>query len=151
VTIVPTSAAKQAEAILRKFALSYPEAREEFPWGERVVKVRGKVFVFLGCPGDGLHMSVKLPESGVLALTLPFTSPTGYGLARSGWVTARFGGRDKPPVEVLRAWIDESFRAVAPKKLVAALPAVTPAARAGDQPANRTVARARPRRAKSGG
>jgi hypothetical protein len=33
---------------LRTYALTFPEAREDFPWGERVVKVREKVFVFLG-------------------------------------------------------------------------------------------------------
>jgi predicted DNA-binding protein (MmcQ/YjbR family) len=146
------NAAKQAEAVLRRFALSYPEAREDFPWGERVVKVRNKVFVFLGCPDDGLHMSVKLPRSGVLALTLPFTSPTGYGLARGGWVTARFGARDKPPVDVLRAWIDESYRAVAPKRLAAALPAVAPTARASQGRARPTAisdARSRPKRPRS--
>ena len=39
-------AALQAE--LRAFALSLPGAGEHFPWGERVVKVNGKIFVFLG-------------------------------------------------------------------------------------------------------
>ena len=34
------------------------------------------------------------------ALSLPFVTPTGYGLAKSGWVTATFTARDKPPVEV---------------------------------------------------
>jgi predicted DNA-binding protein (MmcQ/YjbR family) len=112
-----------AEAALRSHALSYPEAHEDFPWGERVVKVRGKVFVFLGRPeAGGLAMSVKLPGSAGLALGLPFASPTAYGLGKSGWVTARFGPRERPPVELLRHWIDESFRAVAPKTLVAALP-----------------------------
>ena len=48
-----------AEAALRSHALSYPEAREDFPWGERVIKVRGKVFAFLGRPEDGLSLSVK--------------------------------------------------------------------------------------------
>jgi hypothetical protein len=56
-----------------------------------------------------------------MALSLPFASPTGYGLGKSGWVTARFTARDKPPVEMLRKWIDESYRAVAPKELVQAL------------------------------
>ena len=36
------------ERALRAHALAYPGAREAFPWGERVVKVGGKVFVFLG-------------------------------------------------------------------------------------------------------
>ena len=112
------SAAKE----LRKFALSFPEAVEDFPWGERVAKVKGKVFVFLGCdpaPEGPIGLSVKLPESGAEALDLPFAKPTGYGLGKSGWVTARFEPGEKPPVEILKAWIRESYRAVAPKKLVA--------------------------------
>jgi predicted DNA-binding protein (MmcQ/YjbR family) len=115
---------KRPEAkLLRDFALSFPEAYEEFPWGERVAKVKGKVFVFLGMDGDELGLSVKLPQSGMLALGLPFASPTGYGLGKAGWVTARFAKREKAPVDLLRSWIDESYRAVAPKKLVAALAA----------------------------
>jgi predicted DNA-binding protein (MmcQ/YjbR family) len=87
-----------------------------------VVKVRGKVFVFLGRPEEGgLGLSVKLPGSATLALDLPFATPTGYGLGKSGWVTARFPPRAKPPLALLKQWIDESYRAVAPKRLVAQL------------------------------
>jgi predicted DNA-binding protein (MmcQ/YjbR family) len=109
--------------VLRAFALGFPEAYEDFPWGERVAKVKGKVFVFLGMDGDTLGLSVKLPQSAMLALGLPFASPTGYGLGKAGWVTAKFGKGEKAPVDLLRAWIDESYRAVAPKKLVTALSA----------------------------
>jgi predicted DNA-binding protein (MmcQ/YjbR family) len=90
-------------AALREFALQYPEAREDFPWGERVAKVRDKVFVFLGRDDEDLGVTVKLPSSGLMALGLPFASPTGYGLGKSGWVTARFGPGDKPPVELFAA------------------------------------------------
>jgi predicted DNA-binding protein (MmcQ/YjbR family) len=116
------SSAKRGEVILRGFALSYPSAYEDFPWGERVIKVAKKIFLFLGVASDGLHISVKLPQSAGLALSLPFASPTGYNLGRSGWVTARFGARENPPLAVLRQWIDESYRAVAPRRLVASLP-----------------------------
>jgi len=110
--------------VLREFALSLPGATEDFPWGERVAKVGGKVFVFLGAdpvPGGPLSLSVKLPVSGSEALDLPFTKPTGYGLGKSGWVTAAFEDGEPPPVGVLRTWILESYRAVAPKKLAAEL------------------------------
>ena len=107
---------------LRRFALSYPGAWEDNPWGERVAKVGKKVFVFLGKADTALSISVKLPRSATLALGLPFTSPTGYGLAKSGWVTAHFDrGGVRPPIEVLKQWIDESYRAVASRKLVEAL------------------------------
>jgi len=112
---------KRVEAALREHALSFPEAREDFPWGERVVKVASKVFVFLGRAEGGLSMSVKLPGSATFALGLPFASPTGYGLGKSGWVTARFEAGERPPVDLLKRWIDESYRAVAPKRLAARL------------------------------
>ena len=114
---------KAAAAALRAFALAYPGAREEFPWGERVAKVGKKVFVFMGmADGDELGLSVKLPASAEMALLLPFAEPTGYGLGKSGWVSARFGPKDDPPLPLLRAWIDESYRAIAPRTLVAKLP-----------------------------
>jgi predicted DNA-binding protein (MmcQ/YjbR family) len=109
---------------LREYALSFPGATEDFPWGERVAKVKGKVFVFLGAdpvPGGPIGFSVKLPASGQDALDLPFTKPTGYGLGKSGWVSATFEAKDDPPLEILKGWIRESYCAVAPRKLVAEL------------------------------
>ena len=107
---------------LRAFAMGLPEATEDFPWGDRVAKVNGKVFVFLGLdpvPGGPIGLSLKLPDSHEEALDLPFTRPTAYGLGKSGWVTATFQPGQEPPVEILKTWIAESYRAIAPKKLVA--------------------------------
>jgi len=111
---------------LRDYAMTFPGATEDFPWGERVAKVNGKVFVFLGCepangPAGEMGLSVKLPVSCEEALELPFTKPTGYGLGKAGWVSASFAAKDAPPVGILKAWIEESYRAVAPKKLLADL------------------------------
>lgn len=114
---------------LRDFALGLPGATEDFPWGERVAKVGGKVFVFLGgdpVPGGPLGLSVKLPETAEDALGLPFTKPTGYGLGKSGWVSATFEPGDEPPVGILETWILESYRAIAPKKLLAELEGSSP-------------------------
>lgn len=111
------------EMALRETGMGYPEVTEEFPWGHRTLKVKGKAFVFLTLTGEGLSMSMKLPQSNGAALMLPFVQPTGYGLGKSGWVSATFGARDTPPLDMLRKWLDESYRAVAPKKLVARLDA----------------------------
>ena len=139
-----------AEAALRKHALGKPEATEHFPWGERAIKVKGKVFLFMFGDPTRLSLSTKLPDSSGVALMLPFAQPTGYGLGKAGWVTAIFDGDgDAPPVELLCAWIDESYRAVAPAKLAKALdaaPATTP--RAPRSPASRP-ARAAPRPARA--
>jgi predicted DNA-binding protein (MmcQ/YjbR family) len=130
---------------LRAFALSLPDAAEDFPWGERVAKVRGKVFVFLGAdpvPGGVLGLSVKLPESADAALAMPFAKPTAYGLGKSGWVTATFEAARAIPVAVLEGWILESYRAVAGPRLSARL-AEQP--RGGSRATSSRPSRGRPR------
>ncbi|HWH17075.1 MAG TPA: MmcQ/YjbR family DNA-binding protein [Allosphingosinicella sp.] len=107
---------------LRRHGLGLPEATEDFPWGHSALKVRNKTFVFLNIAEEELSLSVKLPVSRDFALIFDFAEPTGYGLGRSGWVTARFHPTDEPDLDLLMRWIRESYRAVAPKKLSAQLP-----------------------------
>ena len=104
---------------LAAHALALPEAHEDFPWGERVAKVRKKVFVFFGREEMAVRFSVKLPHSAPFALDLSCAAPTGYGLGRSGWVTVTLASGDEAPLNQLKSWIDESYRAVAPRKLAA--------------------------------
>ena len=108
---------KQIFDRLRKKALAYPGATEDHPWGETAIKVNGKVFIFLGDDSAGF----KLPNSRDMAHDLPFAEPTHYGLGKHGWVTAHFDGKKKPSIDLLEAWLDESYRAVAPKKMIAEL------------------------------
>ncbi len=121
------------ELALRDHAMSYPEAHEDHPWGHVAIKVKGKAFVFLGGEKDAkeLSMSVKLPQSRDMAVDLPFAEPTGYGLGKSGWVTFNFPAEDKPPLDPLKRWVLESYRAVAPKRLLAELEAQQPWTRVG--------------------
>ena len=110
------------EEMLRRHGLRKPEATEAFPWGHRALKVRNKAFAFIVGEDDGsVTVSVKLPRSGYQALALPFVKPTEYGLGRAGWVTACI-----PPSASTRGiyarqaldWLDESYAAVAPKRLL---------------------------------
>jgi predicted DNA-binding protein (MmcQ/YjbR family) len=111
---------QKAKAELRKHALTYPETTEDFPWGHSAFKVKGKTFLFtyLNKEEVFLHLSMKLPVSGRTALLFPFASPTEYGLGKSGWVTSKFNGSEQVPIEMLLEWVDESFRAVAPKRVL---------------------------------
>ena len=110
---------RRIERRLIKLALGYPEAWEDHPWGENVVKVGKKIFVFFGVPQkDRLIVCTKLPDSVDFALSFPFAEPAGYGLGKAGWVNAQIGIDDKVDIEMLEDWIDESYRVVAPKKLV---------------------------------
>jgi len=149
----------RAKSTLREHALAYPETHEDFPWGHNAIKVKGKAFLFMAFgikEDDPFSLSVKLPHSAKQALNLPFASPTEYGLGKSGWVTARFNTKHDVPVEMLKEWIDESFRAVAPKRVLAKLgdargpgpttPAATakrPKTRAGGSSASAVASRRR--------
>ncbi len=120
-TVASRSLAGERES-LKAFALGLPGAFEDHPWGESVAKVRGKVFVFFGrASDDDLHFSVKLPESGAQLLSMPFATPTGYGLGKSGWVSVRCAPPQRLPMELMRSFVVESYRAIAPKRLVAQL------------------------------
>jgi predicted DNA-binding protein (MmcQ/YjbR family) len=106
---------------LRAFGLAYPGAHLKSPWpGHLDLAVKDKTFAYLSVEGEPLGISCKLPHSSGVALMLPFCTPTGYGLGKSGWVSAKFEDADID-VAMLKAWIDESYRAQAPKKLVASL------------------------------
>ena len=108
-------------ASIRDFALSLPEASEDHPWGEDVAKVRGKIFVFLGTAGAQVpRITVKLAESHGHALSIEGAEPTGYRLGKSGWVTVPIEN-DGVDLPLLSDWIEESYRIVAPKRLLAAL------------------------------
>ena len=115
--------AKRSEfAQLRAFGLGLPEASEDFPWGHTALKVRGKTFAWLDDEKGALSLTVKLPASRDFALVFDFAEPAGYGLGRSGWISCRFAAAEAPDLDLMRRWIAESYRAVAPRKLAAQLP-----------------------------
>ena len=107
-------------AELEAFALDLPGAFRDTPWDESAVaKVGKKIFVFFGS-GDDARISVKLPDSADHALSLPGAIPTSYGLGRHGWVTVPV---TDTPTELLLDWIEESYRTIATKRLIAELDA----------------------------
>ncbi len=116
---IAKSRSHPAGVAMRKAAFGYPETVEDHPWGHSAFKAAGKkVFCFLDESGKGdFSCSLKLPFRADDALKHKFAEPTGYGLSRSGWVTFRFKASDKPDVAMLLDWLDESWRAIAPKKL----------------------------------
>lgn len=109
---------------LRTFGLGFPGAHTKSPWpGHLDLAVKGKTFAFMSTDGEAFSLTCKLPDSGVAALMFPFASAAAYGLGKSGWVNAKFDDGVTPPADLLpvfREWIEESFRATAPKKLAAA-------------------------------
>ena len=104
---------------IRAEASKYPEAERAFLFGDHeVYRVKKKVFVWLG-DGEkgGVYVGVKLKDSQDAALTLPFTTPMAYGMAKYGWIGAEFP-KGKMPLDLVRSWIAESYRFTAPKTLL---------------------------------
>jgi predicted DNA-binding protein (MmcQ/YjbR family) len=102
---------------LLAYALSLPETSKHHPWGETVVKVNNRIVAFFGTDASpNPVVGMKLTHSHALALAQRGVEPTGYNLGKSGWVTVRIN--DEAPYEMLREWIAESYRAVAPKRLL---------------------------------
>lgn len=113
-------------AKVRAFALTLPGSAEEFPWG-RASSRSARRSSSSSAPHDGSHppgINVKLkdPQLHEHALSVPGAQPSGYGLGGAGWVSVPLTG-DAPAVEVLCDWVEESYRVVAPKRLVTELDA----------------------------
>jgi len=108
------------EADIRSFALSFPNSTEDFPWGESAFKVKGKTFLFMHGSPEKLSMSLKLVASHADAMARPEVKPTGYNLGKSGWVSASYATGAELPLALWKAWIEESWLTVAPKRLSAA-------------------------------
>lgn len=108
---------------LRAWGLTLPGAHIKAPWPDHAdLAVNDKTFAYLST-GDAFQMSVKLRYTAEVALELPFATPTAYGLGKSGWVSFAPDADAIPDIAQLRDWIEESYRAQAPKKLVKELDA----------------------------
>jgi len=107
---------------LRKVALRYPEAQEGTSCGKSAFKARDKAFLFVGMDDDSYNVMVKLRESLAEAARLETKEPGTYSVGGHGWVKATFRHDESPPAGLLERWIDESYRLLVHKQLVALLP-----------------------------
>jgi len=120
---------------IRTFALALPGSQPKSPWpGHDDVAVNDKTFLYLGVDADRVSVGVKLRISGVEALRLPHARPMAYGLGKSGWVSIAFDPSTGPPLETIKRWVMESYRAQAPKRLLKELEAAQPWVAAGGLP-----------------
>lgn len=102
------------------YALDFPEAWEDHPWGSTSIKVRKKVFMFSGLSEDEVFsFSVKLPHTGAEARQdQDNAEPTHYGMGKHGWVSFRYAPGEPHDLDRIKDQIQESYCAIAPKTLV---------------------------------
>jgi predicted DNA-binding protein (MmcQ/YjbR family) len=106
---------------LERLVATLPEAVrvDVAEWGDHpTFRVRGKSFVF--CDADATHLTVKLSkaEAGAVVATDPRAEPAGYGLGRSGWISATLGQDVAPDSwDEIEEWVRTSYTLVAPKAL----------------------------------
>ena len=119
----PTARAVHQWDRVREFALSFPNAFEDFPWGVPVVKVATgskwpPLFLWLGAR-DTHAVYLKLTKSYEQAVAMAGAFPTTMsGVGQWSRLTVPLPVNN---IDLLFDWVDESYRNVAPKRLVALL------------------------------
>ena len=116
------TAHKNAEQALTAFGLTMPETSAGPGWPPtRALYFRKKMFFVFGDrkePPGALTMIMKLPISAEMVRELYFVRESKGWFKQHDWVIARFEADDDITSEIptLKAWMMQSYCAVAPKK-----------------------------------
>ncbi len=114
---------EQAEAELTAYGLTLAGAEAGTGWGlTRALYVTRKMFAVFGAkaePLDELTITVKLPISAEMVGDLYFVRESRGWYKQHDWVIAHFGPDDDVLAELntLKAWLRQSYMAIAPKRL----------------------------------
>lgn len=105
---------------MREICLALPGAHETITWGEPHFRVGDKIFA--GCGGEKgvVALGFKLEKEHARALIArdPRYRPAPY-VGKHGWVSV--DAHDVDDWEAVRAFVEESFRLIAPKRASKAL------------------------------
>lgn len=104
---------------IRKIAFKFPEVTEGASCVNRAFKAGKKSFLFLGMKADTYSVRLKLQASLAEAEKLEQKSPETYSVGMHGWTLITLPHSKNPPKGLMPRWIEESYRLLAPKKLVA--------------------------------
>ena len=107
---------------MRALCLALPEAREKLTWEVPTFRVREKMFALCGTEEARLSAWLKAPPGAQESLVA--YDPRRYFVppyvGRAGWVGVYLDGR--VPWAQVAALVEQSYRLVAPRKLVAKWP-----------------------------
>ena len=104
---------------LEKIAKSYPQVVAGTSCNKTSYKAGGKSFLFVGEKADTYNVLLKLKDCLPEAEALAKKKPDQYFPGSSGWVKVEMPLGKSPPKGTWQRWIDESFRLIVPKKIVA--------------------------------
>ena len=109
-------------AQVRAHCLSLPNATEELTWGHPTFRIGGKIFATSGAGADGrASCGCKTSrEHQAVLVQRPGFSVADY-VGRYGWVTIELDGSVE--ISEIRALITDSWRQIAPRRLVKAFDA----------------------------
>lgn len=119
---------ERAEAELTAYGLTLPETTVAQGWAmTRNLRVKDRMFAIFGDkaqPRDELTFIVKLPISIEMVQELYFVRESRGWYRQHNWAIAQFGPDDDVLAELdtLKAWLRQSYRAVATKKLGKLIP-----------------------------
>lgn len=108
---------------VRKLCLAFPETSEKLAWGHPTFRVRDKIFATIGAYADDgykVTMTTKPPpgeQEALLAEGAPFYFPKYVGVR--GWIG--FVVDAKTDWKLVAELVEDSYREIAPKRLVALL------------------------------
>ena len=109
---------------LRRICLAFPEATEKEAWGDPTWRVRDRIFAMQKGNFEGGRPSVWLKAPDGVQAALVGSGPERLFVppyvGHKGWVGVYLDGR-RVDWEELEDLIDDSYRLIAPKQLVAKL------------------------------
>ena len=105
---------------LRDRALEFPGVAEGDSCVKRAFKARTKGFLYLGEKEMTYNVMLKVGDSVDAATSFCAEQPEQRSIGKTNWVTLHFDSADEPPC-FLNEWIEESYRLLAPRKLVSEL------------------------------
>ena len=106
---------------IHDYAMNLPEVVDTDSCNKTAYKAGKKSFLFVGIKDDSYNVMVKLYESLEQAEAFAKENPENCTVGTHGWTTLKFPSDEGLEDDVLRAWIEESFRLLAPKSLVTKL------------------------------
>jgi predicted DNA-binding protein (MmcQ/YjbR family) len=107
-------------AKMREICLALPETKETLTWGEPHFRVGEKIFSGYDKAGGVATIGFKMtvPDAVALVREDPRAKPAPY-VGKHGWIA--YDATKVDDWDQVRAWVVDSYRLIAPKRLAATL------------------------------